>query len=132
MWNRYFGTDVTDQQEKKDFEQVNDHVLGAISTVYISDFIPYLAVVEKLQGHITKLQEIRAFLRRVLGKIFEVEKHRQRSLERGQDDDANHVPDFVDVLLKTRLDDGEQFTDGEIISILSVPFFLTLLPSMIH
>jgi cytochrome P450 len=115
---RYFGTGVTDQQEKKDFEEVNDHVLGAISTVYISDFIPYLAFVEKLQGHIRKLQKIRTFLRRVVGKIFEVEKHRQRTLERGQED-ANYVPDFVDVLLKTPLDDGEQFTDGEIISILS-------------
>ena len=116
--NRYFGTDISDQQQQKDFEELIDHVFGAAGAFYISDFIPYLLFVEKLRGTVRKLEAIRAFLRRVLGKIFEVEKHRQRTLEGKRD--ANYVPDFVDVLLKTPLDDGEQFTDGEIISILSV------------
>jgi len=130
LWNRYFGTGVTDEQEKKNFEELNDYVMGAYASVYISDYIPSLAFVDKLRGHITKLQEIRTFLRRVIGKIFEVEKHRQRTLEREQQDEAHHVPDFVDVLLKTPLDDGEKFTDGEIISILSVTFLTHLYITM--
>lgn len=118
LCNRYFGTDISDQQQQKDFEELMDHTFGAAGAFFISDFIPYLLFVEKLRGTIAKLEGIRAFVRRVVGKIFEVEKHRQQTLERGLD--ANHVLDFVDVLLKTPLDDGEQFTDGEIISILSV------------
>lgn len=114
---RYFGTDISDQQQQRDFEELMGHVFGAAGAFFVSDFIPYLLFVEKLRGTIKKLEAIRGFLRRVLGKVFEVEKHRQRALENGQD--ANYVPDFVDVLLKTPLDDGEQFTDGEIISILS-------------
>jgi hypothetical protein len=118
LFFRYFGTDISDQQQQRDFEELMGHLFGAAGAFFISDFIPYLLFVEKLRGTIKKLEAIRGFLRRVLGKVFEVEKHRQRALENGQD--ANYVPDFVDVLLKTPLDDGEQFTDGEIISILSV------------
>lgn len=73
-----------------------------------------------LQGKIAKLTAFRKFLHSVIGKIFEVEKHRQRALERGND--PIYVPDFVDVLLNTPLDNGERLTDREIISILSVSF----------
>ena len=118
LWSRYFGTDISDKQQQKDFEELIDHMFGAAGAFFISDFIPYLFFVEKLRGTITKLEEIRAFLRRIVGRIFEVEKHRQRIQAREQD--ANYVPDFVDVLLRTPLDNGELFTDGEIISVLSV------------
>lgn len=118
--DRYFGTGVTDQQEKKDFMELNDAVFKAYATFYISDYMPSMAFVEKLKGHITKLQGVKTLVRRVVGKIFEVEKHRQRLMEREKEQDDKHVPDFVDVLLKTPLDDGEHLTEGEIISILSV------------
>ncbi|XP_024359127.1 flavonoid 3'-monooxygenase [Physcomitrium patens] len=114
---RFFGTGVSDQQEKKDFEEIFDHIFAAAGTFFISDFIPKLRFVEMLQGKIAKLTAFRKFLHSVIGKIFEVEKHRQRALERGND--PIYVPDFVDVLLNTPLDNGERLTDREIISILS-------------
>lgn len=118
--DRFFGTGVSDQQEKKDFEEIFDHIFAAAGTFFISDFIPKLRFVEMLQGKIAKLTAFRKFLHSVIGKIFEVEKHRQRALERGND--PIYVPDFVDVLLNTPLDNGERLTDREIISILSVSF----------
>lgn len=72
----------------------------------ISDFVPWLRFFsETVQGWRPRLE---AFVDRqtVLGvKLLELEKHRERGVEK--EDDSSYIPDFVDVMLKTPITDGE-------------------------
>lgn len=78
----------------------------------ISDYVPSLSFITKLQGWEPYLLEIQKRGRAIVHKVIDVESHRQR---------VTDVPDFVDVLLKAPLDDaGKPLSDGEIMSLLLV------------
>lgn len=124
MYTRYFGAEVKEEeQEKKDLERLIDDHLTLASKFVISDFVPWLSFIPRLQGHTSALQEFSNFRKGVTDRMFEVEKHRERAKERQhlhQQDLTNYVQDFVDLLLASHQDGGEPLSDQELVPLLTV------------
>jgi cytochrome P450 len=107
--NRFF--DIRDKNdEKRSYDDVLRRSIDANGAMIISDYVPSLSFITKLQGWEPYLLEIQKRGRAIAHKVIDVESHRQR---------VTDVPDFVDVLLKAPLDDaGKPLSDGEIMSLL--------------
>lgn len=116
--SRYF--DIRDKnQEKRGFDDVLRRSIDANGALIISDYVPYLSFITKLQGWEAYLLGLQRRGREMVAKIIEVDKHKQRA--EGVTKDESSVPDMVDVLLKAPLDDtGKPLSDGEIASLLLV------------
>jgi len=100
--------------------------IDANGSMIISDYVPSLSFITKWQGWEPYLLELQRRGREIVHKVIEVDKHRQRA---AGEKDKNHVPDFVDVLLKAPLDDnGKPLSDGEIMSLLLVIFLIHFHP----
>ena len=54
----------------------------------------------------------------MLAKAFDLEGHKKRSKERG--DDPNYVPDFVDVMLEAPFENGKPLPERDICKLLEV------------
>lgn len=122
---RYFGsTGVAYEQRLSDFEELMRRLFAAFGNIMISDFIPYMSFIPKLQGWVSEIRAIRAFSVKLMGDIMQVDKHRERAQK--TDTDSQYVPDFVDVLLKAPLD-GELLQDRDIISLINVRTLLHLI-----
>ena len=93
-------------------------IFDLLGAFIISDYVPYLRFVTKLQGWEKKCESLRALYAGVIERAFEIEKHRQRAKDRV--DDENFVPDFVDVLLQTPLKNGEMLPDQNINLVMGV------------
>ena len=120
---RFFGAEVKDEQEKEDLERLIDDFLFFLSKFVISDYVPWLSFVPRLQGLYARLKEFSNFRKRVAGRMFEVEKHRERAKERQQlhkEGLTNYVPDFVDLLLASPQDNTELLSDQDIVAFLTV------------
>lgn len=124
---RYFGNEDDNEaqnkvkkKEKENFDQFMKRFLAIFGTFIISDSVPYLGFVTKLQGWPKKFEELQYFINGFADKMFELEKHRQGATERqkGGNDEA-YVPDMVDVLLQTPLDSGQIIADESLTLILS-------------
>jgi hypothetical protein len=57
QWNvyRYFGDGAESKKEKEDFELMIARTFDLIGAFIVSDFVPYLAFVTKLQGWAEKV-----------------------------------------------------------------------------
>lgn len=121
-FHRYYGHRAKDQQGKEDLEEMINRTHRATATFIISDYVPFLSFIPKLQGYHSEFKRIYEFETSVTNKVFEVEKHRERAKERlqGHNDEADYVPDFVDVLLASPLGDGEPLSDRTIVTVLTV------------
>ena len=109
-------------EEKRHYDDVLRRSIDANGAVIISDYVPSLSFIPRLQGWHSYLVELQRRGREIVHKVIEVEKHRQRVK------DESYVPDFVDVLLKAPLDDaGKPLSDGEIMSLLLVTSISCLL-----
>lgn len=119
--NRYFGKGGASQEEKEDFEGLIFQMTRVGFSAVISDFIPNLTFLTKLQGYNRIFKGIRDNAIRIGGKMLEVEKHRERAKERElSNTHEEYMPDFVDVLSKEPLDDGKPLPDNELTLILLV------------
>lgn len=119
FFNRYFGNDegnLEQEQERKEFEKFYEHIFWALGTFIIDDYIPYLSFITTLQGWIPRLKEIRQFSDDIGAKLADLDKHRQRAQDRKIGED--YVPDFVDVLLTAKMEDGKPLPDMNIKMIL--------------
>ena len=108
-------------------------ILSALGAFVISDYIPSLSFIARLQGWEKKFESVYALSTRISEKMFEVEKHRERVLkgrESGQID-MNYVPDFVDVFLTKPLEGGKLFPDEDIILFLKVILIIPHRPTLI-
>lgn len=121
-FHRYYGHGAEDQQGKEDLEEMINRTHRATATFIISDYVPFLSFIPKLQGYHSEFKRIYEFETSVTNKVFEVEKHRERAKERlqGHNDEADYVPDFVDVLLASPLGGGERLSDRSIVTALTV------------
>ncbi|KAG0591956.1 hypothetical protein KC19_1G214100 [Ceratodon purpureus] len=108
---RFFGNNEN-KKDIEDFELMIRGIFDLLGAFIISDYVPYLRFVTKLQGWEKKCESLRALYAGVIERAFEIEKHRQRAKDRV--DDENFVPDFVDVLLQTPLKNGEMLPDQNI------------------
>ena len=115
---------MKDEQEKQDLERLIDEHLSLRSKFTISNHVPWMSFVPRLQGLYSALKEFTIFRKGVTGRIFEVEKHRECAKERQQlhkeDLTRPYVPDFVDLLLAVPQDKGEPLSDQELVSLLMV------------
>ena len=74
----------------------------------ISDYIPSMSFLEKLQGKERLLIEQCDDAIRVVNKMMELEKHRERAKEGGHGDGSeDYVPDVVDMMTAEPLDGGK-------------------------
>lgn len=90
-----------------------EHTLTAASSFIISDYVPYLWFIPKLQGWPSKFQKVCDFKEQVARKIVDIEGHRERVKLRESTtfNEAEYVPDFVDVLLAAPFQDGKPLPD---------------------
>jgi hypothetical protein len=90
---------------------------AALGAVIVSDFIPYLSFLPKLQGWASEIQEVRALGVDIISKMIQVDKHREQA--KGREKDAEYEPDFVDVLLKAPFD-GDLLPEKDIVTLIVV------------
>lgn len=117
---RYFGKGGASQEEKADFERLIAAMTRVDFAAVISDFIPYLSPLTRLQGYNRIFKGIRDDAVRIGGKMLEVEKHRERAKQRGSNDHSQYVPDFVDMLSEEPLDGGKPLPDEQLTLVLLV------------
>ena len=78
----------------------------------ISDFVPSLSFLTKLQGIESLFKDQIEHALRVVSKMTELENHRERAKERAlRGVDEDYIPDFVDIILAAPLDDGKPVPD---------------------
>jgi hypothetical protein len=125
-WRRFYGPDQN-QKEKEEFELMTSGLLDAMGSFVISDYLPNLWFIARLQGWEKKFESVRARSTRVSEKLFEVEKHRERALKERESGhiDENYVPDFVDVFLTKPLEGEKLCSDEDIILLLKVSLINT-------
>jgi hypothetical protein len=102
-----------------------DVTFANAGTFIISDYVPYLSFITKLQGWQKTFEETRDLKDRVGKKICDIEGHKERAKERGNNN-KDYVPDFVDVLLTSSFDDGQPPSDNLVFILLSVSMFITI------
>lgn len=123
--HRFYGPDQ-DQQEKEEFELMISGILKILGSFVISDYIPNLWFITRLQGWEKKFESVRALSTRVSENMFQVEQHRERAAKERESghDDQNYVPDFVDVFLTKPLDGEKLCPDEDIILHLKVTLII--------
>ena len=108
--------------------------LAAASSLIISDYMPYLWFIPKLQGLPSKFQKVCDSKEQVARKIVDIEGHRERAKLRefNPNNEAEYVPDFVDILLAAQFEDGKPLPDLVVtmlvlVSIMSLETSISLL-----
>lgn len=90
-------------------------MLAAFSTFIVSDYVPWLSFVTRLQGWHTEFKALRGYYAEVTGKLFELEKRREKLRQQKNNEDPHHVPDFVDVMLAAPLEeDGNPLSNQDL------------------
>jgi len=114
---RFYGSsEAGAEKQREDLMKMNSTLFDLAGAVVISDFVPYLSFVNRLQGHAAKFAKVRDFCDGFTKKIFDLEGHRQQLKERR--DDPSYVRDLEDVLLETPMDDGEYLPDKDMLKVL--------------
>jgi len=117
--DRYFGNSGESKKKQEDFGSLIGRSFQIISTLIISDFVPSLSFITKLQGWPKKLEALQEWTYAMAAGMSDIEKHRQRAeLGNGALTDENYVPDFLDRLLQTPLDDGKILPDKNLILVM--------------
>ena len=108
-----------------------EHTLIAASSLIISDYVPYLWFIPNLQGWPSKLQKLSDSQEQVARKIVDIEGHRERAKLRESNtiNEAEYVPDFVDILLAEQFEDGKPLPDLVITRLVLVSIMLLETPT---
>jgi hypothetical protein len=103
LWvNRYCGIGI-DNKEARWFKEIINAITYWEGALIISDYIPYLRWVTKLQGIDTSLQALRNELSNFITQIMD----EHRKIPSTPNSNIEDVPkDFVDVLFPTPQEDG--------------------------
>ena len=101
-------------------EELNEMIMATArigGSLIVSDYVPWLSFIPKLQGWPQLLRNQRHSTRSIATRLFELEKHWEHARElqiQGMMNDSNdknsvssHVPDFIDVLLQTPSNNGK-------------------------
>lgn len=106
------------QEERKEMEHLFATWLSVSITAAISDFIPNVSFLTTLQGKKTVFKDLRDDALRLVGKMVELENHKERAKKR--EDDEHYVPDFVDMISAEPLDNGKPLPDTTLTLIVMV------------
>ena len=126
VFPQVFWKQPCDNKGKEEFDLMLDVSFSSSGAFIISDYVPYLSFITKLQGWQKRLEDSNDFKNRVSKKIVDIEGHKERAKERGNDD-KDYVPDFVDVLLAASFDDGQPLSDQLVLNLVAVSMFITIL-----
>ena len=113
--HRYFGDGVEYEEKQKDLVAAANRLFTGYAAFVISDYVPWLSFVTKLQGWQTEFEDIRQFEFSFLSEMCEFEKHREQAKVRLEKNDEDYVPDFVDLLSTVPQEDGKTLPDNEIL-----------------
>ncbi|KAG0583247.1 hypothetical protein KC19_3G120800 [Ceratodon purpureus] len=112
---RYFGKDLADQQEAREFQKMFHTMLRWVGYIFLADFLPILRPVTRLFSTERAMAETAkradAFLETIL------QEHRQKR----NTDEASQ--DFVDMMLTSPGEDGK-YLDDNTIKVLTLECFL--------
>lgn len=100
---RYFGTDEKGIQGAKDFERVTALMFAQAGDVVLSDFIPYMAFLTKMQGKPKLYRKTREIVLEMMRNMANFDERKKLHTEGGS---TGKPEDFVDVLLNSTLADG--------------------------
>jgi hypothetical protein len=113
-----------DEHEKDEVGDVVTTFLNALGAFVIDDYVPWLSFTTKSWR--SKVEDFAIVLETVTTKVFELEQHRQRAIQRqshAEGADSEYVPDFVDMLLTESLEDGKPLTDKHLVLTLTVRIY---------
>lgn len=113
------------QQEKEEFELMTTSQFDILGAFVISDYVPWLSFFTRLQGLHSKFEDVRNRIQTLGAKMVALERHRESAKERElqqqeNHEDADYVPDFVDMLMNEPLDHGKVYADRDLISFITV------------
>lgn len=109
---RYFGTDEKGMADALEFNNMTALMFAQGGEVVISDFIPWFAPLTKLQGKPQLYKKTGVLTMEIMRKMTKFDE-RRRLYNEGKT--TGKQEDFVDVLLRSTLADGNQPMDDEII-----------------
>jgi hypothetical protein len=107
---RYFGVDESKQNEIDCFEEVVGKVPHWVGILFISDYIPSLRWLVRLQGIEASLHALRHKKSQFIQKL--IAEHKNRTIEvdqvknLGNENVAKTPKDFMDILLSAPQEDG--------------------------
>ncbi|XP_024387828.1 cytochrome P450 76C2 isoform X1 [Physcomitrium patens] len=96
--------------------EMTSSVFELLGSVVISDFVPYLSFITKLQGHASKFSKIRDVSDKLTADFFDLDSHRNNYKK--MKNDPSYVPDFEDVLMETPFENGTNLPDQDLLKLL--------------
>jgi len=94
--DRYVGNSGDSKKQQEDFGALLSRSFEIVNTFIISDFVPSLSFVTKLQGWPKKLEALQNWTYAVADGMIAMEKHRQRAdLDNETFTGENYVPDIL-------------------------------------
>jgi hypothetical protein len=118
---------VEDQeQEKGEFQLMMADFFDMLGAFVISDYVPWLSFVTRLQGYHSRFEDVHNRKQTIGAKLVALEKHREDAKKRelqqqeNPEEEADYVPDFVDLLMNAPLDHGKLYADRDIVGLISV------------
>jgi cytochrome P450 len=114
---RFYGVSGDDgEKQGQDLQNMTSSVFELLGSVVISDFVPYLSFITKLQGHASKFSKIRDVSDKLTANFFDLDSHRNNYKK--MKNDPSYVPDFEDVLMETPFDNGTNLPDQDLLKLL--------------
>ena len=114
------------QQEKGEFELMMAGLFEIVGAFVISDFVPWLSFFTRLQGYHSRFEDVHNRKQTVGAKMVALDKHRESAKKRelqqqeNHEEEADYVPDFVDLLMDAPLDHGKLYADRDLVSLITV------------
>lgn len=112
-------------ETEKQLENLQDmmhRIFKLISTFLISDFVPALHFVTRLQGYPSRLAKDRDIVKGLAGRFFSLKSYYAQERR----DDPDYVPNLKDVFLQTPFDGGVPMTPEKAEHVLLVCSFSCL------
>ena len=117
---------MEEQQEKGEFELMMSGLFEIVGAFVISDFVPWLSLFARLQGYHSRFQDVRNRVQTLGAKMVALEKHRENAKKRelqqqeNHEEEADYLPDFVDLLMNAPLDHGKLYADRDLVGLITV------------
>jgi hypothetical protein len=115
------------QQEKGEFELMMAGLFDIVGAFVISDFVAWLSFFTRLQGYHSRFEDVHNRKQTIGAKMVALEKHKESAKKRellqqqeNHEEEADYVPDFVDLLMNAPLDHGKLYADRDLVSLITV------------
>lgn len=100
-------------EDAKRYQKILKIHFSSYAIFVVSDYIPCLRFITKLQGIRGKFQQIADKIHKKMDEIIDINGHERRRIDANHKQDADRKKDFVDLLLETTSHDGKGTLDHE-------------------